>query len=421
MKLSAQQYARLLSLLWGFGAFSARRLTGDDGTAVTVRSTGEYDTDAGVQRGAEVEVGVLVCRGDVCFGSASEVTTDTILRVVECHTSSALDYRQRLIPQLTVEVPASVEARYVELLESGRGDCGSTVAAMDSLHRTDLFTRLLVARLHRKCGVAEKTFEECDCDWNQTLYTLLFRAMGDNRNATPYAELARRVPYFVLSREKYAPQNIEALLLGASGLLERYPSDEHTLQLSENFRYLARKYSIVPMKAGTWVVSGVNPNNQPVVRLAELAGYLERSEFLFVKMLECRTGADVKAMFGGELTAVSTYWQSHFTPATSTSHRPKRIGGEKANLLGINFVVPLMFAYGNRTDNESLKSQAVELLESLAPERNLALSRWRGRGVEMQSAFDSQAVLQLNNEFCSTHDCWRCPIGLGEIKKSLKR
>lgn len=409
----------MLVLLWRMGYMSHKSFFADDSRVVEIVSEGEYDEAEGMQHGAEVVIDGIRSLGKVCFGSKSEVDDSTVLRVVECRCPISLNSRQQLVAQITVPIPESVSERYSALADAKSSPCGDMIAAMDSLHRTDLFTKLLVERLQRKCGDVMRIYTDCGKDWNQTLYTLLFRAMGDNRNGAAFAELATRIPYFVLSREKDNPRNIEALLFGAAGLLDRYPSDEHIRLLKEDFNYLARKYSVQPMHGGSWTLSGINPNNQPSVRLAELAGYLQRSEFLFNKLIVCRTSTDLETLFGNGLTDVSEYWQNHFVPSSFAPRRAKRVGRGKINLLGINFVVPLQFAYADMTDNEDLKSSALTLLESLKAEDNSIVRRWTLHGVRPTSAFDTQALLQLTNEYCAKRGCALCRVGRNEIKKCL--
>ena len=275
-------------------------------------------------------------------------------------------------------------------------------------------------RLQRKCGVVESINEENYTDWNQTMYAMLFRAMGDHRNQAAFQLLANRVPYHVVARERLQIENVEALLLGGSGLLRRYAGDEYTRRIQSNFEYLARKYSIRPMMGGEWTLTGINPNNSPIMRIIQLAGYVSRTDFIFSKLMACRTVEDIHKVLGGGAGCVSEYWEEHFAPGKASPRRSKKLGNTKINLLAINFVVPLMFAYGRALQSEEIKEMALDILEQLPPESNYITKHWTARGVSVANAFDSQALIQLENEYCAARGCWRCHIGRGEIKKSLK-
>lgn len=99
---------------------------------------------------------------------------------------------------------------------------------------------------------------------SHTFYLLYFARLGDRRNQEAYLELARRVPYKTVLRERLAPHAVEAMLFGASGLLELYRNDTYTLDLKRSFEYLAAKYGIEPMEASAWTLNEIRPANHPV-------------------------------------------------------------------------------------------------------------------------------------------------------------
>ena len=419
--MTRSDHSLLLSALWRMGLFVGEPFVGADGESIVVLSQGEATERPERFAGARVVIDDVVHCGDVAVGCDAPTEEAVVLKVVECDTPRSLDMAGVLIPQLRVTVPESALNRYDQLVEGvGECRCGEVVAQMDALRRTDLFSRLVVERLQRKCGVVEDVFKTCDEDWNQTMYTMLFRAMGDHRNQAAFQQLARAVPYYVLSRERGSIDNVETLLLGSSGLLRRYFGDEHTRHIQQDFEYLARKHSITPLRGGEWTLVGINPNNSPIMRIVQLAGYVSRTDFIFSKLMACRTVEDIHRVLGNGEGRASEYWERHFAPGKNTSRRTKRLGDTKINLLGINFVVPLMFAYGRSLEREDLKERALDLLESLKAESNYITRHWSSRGVPLNNAFDTQAVIQLENEYCVGRGCWKCHIGRGEIKKSLE-
>ena len=83
----------------------------------------------------------------------------------------------------------------------------------------------------------------------------------------------------------------------------------------------------------------------------------------------------------------------------------------KCNLLAINLVAQMQFAYGSYIDREALRTSALALLENTDAEENSIIRPWRQYGVKPLSAFDSQALLQLSNEYCRRRRCEECPVG----------
>ena len=146
--------------------------------------------------------------------------------------------------------------------------CGGYIARLDALHRNDLYTRLAYDRLERKYDVARELFTESDSNWNQTFYVLLFRTIGDVTNRDAFLTLARRVSYRMVLRERASLHAVEAMLIGASGLLDNYRDDAYTRSLKQDFDYFSRKYEIAPMTGAEWNLRDIRPANHPLLRIA---------------------------------------------------------------------------------------------------------------------------------------------------------
>ena len=61
--------------------------------------------------------------------------------------------------------------------------------------------------------------------------------------------------------------------------------------------------------------------------------------------------------------------------------------------------------------------RALRFLEALKPEDNRIVRSWAEAGLVVQSAADSQAVLQLQKEYCDKRDCLRCRFGYEYLKR----
>jgi hypothetical protein len=410
-------YTRLLNLLWRQGHFSGRTYRAATGERVEVVSCGEEKEESGVWFGCEVIVDGERRRGDVVVGNA--LTDIAILRVVAGSTQLMLDIDGELIPQIDHAIEPPLLERYDELRAgASMVQCAETLASLDSLRRTDLYTKLMIGRLVRKCEDVMKALEAVGSDWHQCFYVMLLVAMGGNSNREAFARLASRVTYTVISREKSSLQRVEALLLGGSGFLySTNERDDYTTALDTEFRHLAAKHSIVPLKPAEWNLTKLYPRNHPAVRLAEIAALLAKSDFLFDTMLGCRTASDVERLFSAE---ASEYWTTHYKPSVESKPSPKRIGRDKTYLVGINLVAPLMFTYGRQTGNQDLCERALDLLETIPAEKNARLSGWATKGSTPANAFESQALLELNNRYCDEGRCADCYIGRTEIKKASK-
>ncbi len=309
------------------------------------------------------------------------------------------------------------DKREIERLKDGASHfaCGGFLHSLGALHRSEIYNRLGFDRLARKNRDITSFYRQCNENWPQTFYVMLLRTMGGMDNKEAFTELASRVPYAAILRERLSPQNIEAMLIGASGLLELYPHDEYILNLKRDYEYLSAKYSIQTMEAADWKLKRIYPNNHPVLRLSQITTFLTHTQNIMDRLLECRTSDDVQQLFGCE---ARPYWHTHYTPADDNKRSvSKRIGRTKSDLLAINLVVQMQFAYSEYTGNERLRSRALSLLEDLPAEKNSIISQWNSYGALARSAFDSQALLQLSFEYCRERRCEECPVGKRIIAK----
>lgn len=310
-------------------------------------------------------------------------------------------------------------ARLLADAESGSVTCGTFLASLPPLDRSHLYIKLLYERLERKLKRVEELHTMADGHWTQTFYLLYLRTLGDIQNQPAYLELARRAPLQILLRERLIPHAIESILLGTAGLLDLYDAeDDHIAYLRREFDHYAAKYSLEPMEASSWVYQQVRPANHPVLRLAQAAAFFSRYASLFDQMLMCRTAEEVEDLFCVE---ADPYWNSRLKvdEEETSRHTPKRLGRFKAQIIGINLVAILQYAYGSYCGQEHLRDRAIALLEHLPPEDNRYMRIWRQAGLRPRDSFESQALLQLITEHCQQQGCASCCIAR-EIARRLR-
>lgn len=282
-----------------------------------------------------------------------------------------------------------------------------TLASLDSLRRTKVMEDLLVERVLRKSQRVLEIWEASGRDWNQTLYHMSAYAMGAPRNSVPMEDLSQRATFLMCLKERSSLRRVEALLLGTSGLLNMEFFDDYIIALQEDYDYLAGKYQLRSMNAGAWNRSRSIPAGNPVMRIVQLAALVAKEEYSVDGLLSLGSLEEVAAMFD---VVTSEYWHSRFVPSGKCSRGSGRIGVQKVNMLAINLVVPMQFAYASVTNNIRLKERALEMLEAIPAEQNRVVALWTGYGVPCTSAYDSQALLELSS-LCDKGLCERCPLG----------
>lgn len=294
--------------------------------------------------------------------------------------------------------------------------CGEELAMMEPLRRTKLIELLLVQRVLGKSRRVVDIWEKCHRDWNQTLHIMTAYAMGAPRNSRPFEELAHRVPYIACLKERSSLRRVEAMLLGASGLMTGEYFDDYVVGLQKEYDYLSHKYNLGSMSAGVWNRMGSFPAGNPVLRIAQMAALVTKEKYSMDALMALRSVEDVERMFS---VTTSDYWQKRFKIDGKSAAKGGCIGRDKMNMLAINLVVPMQFAYASVMGREELKGAALDLLERVPTERNRLVSRWTGFGVPVRSAYDSQALIELSH-LCDEGRCGECPLGKMLRKRVMK-
>jgi hypothetical protein len=111
-----------------------------------------------------------------------------------------------------------------------------------------------------------------------------------------------------------------------------------------------------------------------------------------------------------EVTA-SAYWDDHYRFDHASISRQKTFGTTATSLLLINTVVPFLFLFGKHRDEDVYCERALDVLEHVPPEDNKILKNWNLLGIQAVNAFESQALLQLHNNYCKNFRCLDCAIG----------
>lgn len=82
----------------------------------------------------------------------------------------------------------------------------------------------------------------------------------------------------------------------------------------------------------------------------------------------------------------------------------------------INTVVPMIHAYGQVYNNEKYINKSIQWLTDLPAEQNNITAAFKKMGIENNSAYDSQALIQLKHFYCDQKRCLQCAIGNSILK-----
>lgn len=347
--------------------------------------------------------------------------SNVILHVVWNYDQDVLDLNNNIIPVLELKgrVSHTTLARFKQLQSNLNPiPCHDLIGNVEDIKVSIWLDRLLVNRLERKIVEVKKIWENCQYDWNQTLFVLVARALGFKFNQEPMEMLANQLSYTTLIRKVNSRKSIEAILFGVSGLLHAPFQNPYINELREEFSYYQKMLHLSTQKMAMWKFGGLRPSNFPTIRISQLADFVQKR----VSMSEILDGVNtIKFLKLFELEA-SKYWEEHYTFSTKSNKKsPKKLGVNGTNVLMINAIAPLLFLFGEQSKKPENRDQAIGILEKMAPEFNGIIKKWKKIGVTPSSAAQSQSLIELYQIFCLSKKCLTCGIGSQILKKNYDR
>lgn len=269
--------------------------------------------------------------------------------------------------------------------------------------------RALLQRLENRFIAIQQELLRCNYNWEQVTYKLVARAFGTKVNKHAFERLAEVAPLGLVHRHAYTVQNTEAALFHFSGLLEE-EKGEYAIELKRNSGQLGLKYPGIALQKQEWKFATMRPHNFPTVRIAQLADLVYKQRQLFSRIIESHTIHELREVFNCQASA---FWDNHYRFAEpSGAVGVKRPGTAFVDGLLINAAIPLYFTYGKVTGRNDMVERCLDWLEELPAEKNAVVDEFAGAGLGCRSAFDSQALVEQKNSFCSVKKCLNCSIGL---------
>ncbi|MBO0939003.1 DUF2851 family protein [Fibrella sp. HMF5335] len=296
--------------------------------------------------------------------------------------------------------------------------CAGQFRMVKPLRQTAMLDKALLERLERKATDVQSLYEATGQDWEETAYRLLAMHLGSKVNADPMEQLTRMVPLRLLHKHRNNLAQLEALLFGTAGLLEATDAeaDEYLTVLRRENQFLATKYALTTGQLPThiWKWGKLRPAAFPTMRIAQLARLIHDHGSLFSLLVGT---ADAPSLLALLQIMPSAYWQTHYRFGKAGAKVSSSLGEATATGLLINVAVPLLAAYAKRKDQPDLLDRAISLLEQLPAEDNRIIRLWDSVGLNVRTAFDSQASIELYTNFCTPKRCLNCQIGMALVRE----
>lgn len=421
-----------MQYVWKHRLWRSEDMVTNTGKKVRVVDPGLLNTDAGPDFfNAKIEIDGHMWVGNVEMHyratdwkrhhhDSDKAYDSVILHVVAKDDAPVRRTNGELIPQLVLEVSPQFNADYASLVGATiEVPCATKIKQVPHLTIVEWVEGLAFERLHGKVERIHQLLDSFNGSWEDVCYVTLARNFGFGINNDAFERLARRTPLRLLGKHSDSVLQIEALLFGQAGMLDAQKPgmDSYYNQLCTEYAFLSNKFQLTPMEKESWKLFRIRPQNFPYRRIAMLAQFIEGGFRMMNRILEAEGEKEMRALFEVEL---SGYWTKHYTFGKPNERATATLSRSSIDIILINTVAPLLYAYGELTGNYDMTDKAIKLLEDLRAENNSIVSHFVAYGIDCPDALTSQALVQLKREYCDARKCIYCKIGHHLLSKAAR-
>ncbi len=413
---------KFLSFLWKYKLYDHDSLY-LDGEKIDVVNPGEINIDSGPDFfNSKIKIGNTIWVGNIEIHVKSSdwnrhghdtnpAFNNVILHITELIDIPVYTSIGQIVPTVKLLYDKSLLANYIQLLKQELWiPCANHLHNISDIIISSWLTKIGIERLEAHSNSFISNMTSTINDWEEVLYRQLARSFGFHVNALPFEALAKSVPFKILKKYRNDLFQLEALLFGQSGLLfNEHSNDKYFNKLKTEHDFLQKKHSLKPIEPHLWKFMRVRPGNFPSIRIAQFAAFIHLNPSFFSNILEA---VNVQTLINLLKIEVSAYWKNHYTYENATRDISKPLGEESCKVIIINAIIPYYFMYGKINGLANFQDKALQFLETLGPEKNSIIDRWKQLGIVSKHAFDTQALIEQKNEYCDKKRCLDCGIGL---------
>lgn len=416
-----------LHYLWKFKKFDALNLKTCNQEEIIISNVGQYLELAGPDFfNAQITIGNQKWAGNIEIHVKSSDWyvhhhekdsgyENVILHVVWEHDSEIFRSNNTEIPVLELKsyVGTEIVNNYQKLLSPK-----SWIFCEKQLKEIPQFTlinwqeRLFFERLERKSKPILELLQVTNNDWEAVLFCLLAKNFGLNTNGETFFRIAQSISFSVVRKECFEVENLEALLFGSAGLLDAEKEDAYFKDLKFRYFYLLHKYQMDKSCIEPVQFFKHRPDNFPTIRLSQLANLYHKQQNLFSRIIELNSLDAIYEIFR---VSVALYWETHYQFDKESPKKKKVLTKSFMDLIVLNTVIPLQFAYA-KSQGKEISEDLVSILNDVEPEKNSIIEKFNSFGIMAKNAFETQSLLQLKNEYCNKNKCLDCAIGTELLK-----
>ena len=417
-----------LHYIWKYKKFDTLNLKTSTGEEITISNVGQYTELAGPDFfNAQITIGNQKWAGNVEIHLKSsdwyvhhhekDVGYENVILHVVWENDAAVfrvDNSEIAVLELKDYVDKETLDNYQSLVAPKSWIfCEKQLKYIDDFTLKNWQERLFFERLERKAKPIFDLLKDSQQDWEAVSFILLAKNFGLNTNGPIFRKIAESIPFSIIRKESFEVENVEALLFGTAGLLDSEMEDNYFKDLKFRYFYLLHKYKLDKSCIEPLQFFKHRPDNFPTIRLSQLANLYFTHQNLFSKIKDLKS---LKSCYDVFQITTSEYWKNHYQFDKESPKKNKMLSKSFIDLLVINTIIPLQFAYSSSLGKD-ISENLIVLLKDIHPEKNAIIDKFTSFGIKPLHAFETQSLLQLKNEYCNKSRCLECAIGMELLKK----
>jgi len=412
-----------LHYVWKHKKIDVTNLKTKNGETITLAYVGQHNQNSGPDFfAAQIEIDNQLWAGNVEIHIKSsdwfvhnheidKAYDNVILHVVWEHDIDIYRKDNSVIPTLELKKLISKETlyNYQKLFSKKQKwiNCENDFASINDFVIQNWLERLYFERLERKSLDIEKLLEASSNNWEEVLFKMLAKNFGLKINGEAFLSISNSFEFSVLRKQQSKLLSLEALFFGQAGLLESNNQEVYYLELIKEYKFLKQKFKLSNNSVTPLQFFRLRPSNFPTIRLSQLAMLYYEQQNLFSKTILTNSLDELHKLF---TLSTSIYWDTHFTFNKVSKQSKKILTKSFIDLLLINTIIPIKFSYA-KYQGKFIDEEIIEIIQNITSEKNSIVEKFNSFKPISTSALQSQAILQLKNEYCDKNKCLQCAIG----------
>jgi len=423
----------LLHFIWKYKKLQLENLTSSKNESVQILDVGSHNLLSGPDFfNAKIQIGPQLWAGTVemhikssdWYAHNHEIDPNyqnVILHVVWEDDCDVFRSDNTAVPTLVLKdyISPSILQEYQKLFnrkERSFINCRNEIANISDFVLQNWLEVLYFERLEKKTDLVDQLLAKSSNDWERVFFILLLKNFGLKINGETFFEIAQQLPFQIIRQIQDNTFRLESALYGLAGLLEEdIVGDDYYNGLKSEFYFLKAKYNFTSPSLRKPEFFKLRPSNFPTIRLSQLANLYTWEQRIFSKVIAAKSTREIYAIFD---VSASKYWDNHYTFGKISKNHSKKLSRKFVDLLIINSILPIKLSYAKYMGRD-VNEEVINIVSRITSENNAVISKFGMLNIQIPSAKESQAVLQLYNEYCIKNKCLQCAVGHQLLNRKL--